>query len=244
LADCAPAGIETAYDGSGPEVPPTQARQRWFEVGLVLLIACGGSLVNALYLLKNGPSPVLGASTLRWSYSLVHEISALLLLSYVLSRRGLQFKDIGLRWSTRDVGAGVLLTAAAFGAYVLGLFFVELFHHWVYGSWAIVHGGKDFFAHPAVAFVPFILFNPFFEELIVRAYLMSEIFDLTRSSHLAVVGSVLVQTSYHLYYGWAGAISLSFQFLVFSLYYSRSRQALPIIVAHGLFDIYGSSRLW
>jgi membrane protease YdiL (CAAX protease family) len=56
--------------------------------------------------------------------------------------------------------------------------------------------------------------------------------------------SVVVQFSYHLYYGWEGAIALSFQFLVFALYYAHSRRILPVIVAHGFFDIYAVLRLW
>jgi membrane protease YdiL (CAAX protease family) len=81
--------------------------------------------------------------------------------------------------------------------------------------------------------------NPFFEELIVRAYLMTEVLDLTGSSTLAVALSVALQFAYHLSYGWAAAISLSFQFLIFALYYAFTRRALPIIVAHSLFDISG-----
>jgi membrane protease YdiL (CAAX protease family) len=92
--------------------------------------------------------------------------------------------------------------------------------------------------------VPFALLNPFFEELIVRAYLMTEVADLTGSSALAVAASVLFQWSYHLYYGWAGATSMAFMFLALSLYYARSRHALPIIVAHAFFDIYAFIRLW
>src|ERR1700757_3458343 len=94
-----------------------------------------------------------------------------------------------------------------------------------------------------VMFIPYALLNPFVEELIVRAYLMTEIFDLTRSGSLAVIVSVLVQSSYHLYYGWAGAISVAFLFVVFSLYYISSRRALPVIVAHGVFDLIALIRL-
>lgn len=73
---------------------------------------------------------------------------------------------------------------------------------------------------------------------------MTEVMELTGSSTLAVALSVAVQFSYHLYYGWAGAIFLAFLFLIFSLYYDRTRRALPIIVAHGVFDIYALFRLW
>jgi membrane protease YdiL (CAAX protease family) len=60
---------------------------------------------------------------------------------------------------------------------------------------------------------------------------------------LAVLLSVALQFSYHLYYGWYGAASVSCSFLLFSLYYARTRKALPIVVAHGLIDVYGMIRL-
>jgi membrane protease YdiL (CAAX protease family) len=103
---------------------------------------------------------------------------------------------------------------------------------------------KDVFGHPPVVMgIAFCLLNPFFEELVVRAYLMTEVTALTGSTIWAVILSVVVQFSYHLYYGWAGAISLSFQFLVFALYYAHSRRALPVVLAHGFFDVYGMLRL-
>jgi membrane protease YdiL (CAAX protease family) len=86
--------------------------------------------------------------------------------------------------------------------------------------------------------------NAFFEELIVRAYLMMEIKELTGSTVLAVMSSVVVQASYHLYYGWMGALSVAFMFLTLAIYFARSRQALPIVIAHEIFDLYALIRLW
>ena len=61
---------------------------------------------------------------------------------------------------------------------------------------------------------------------------------------LAALLSAFIQASYHLYYGWIGALALFFQFLVFSLYYSRTKRIAPIILAHGIFDILAMIRLW
>ncbi len=85
--------------------------------------------------------------------------------------------------------------------------------------------------------------NPFFEELIVRAYLMTEVRTLTGSWILSAALSVVVQSSYHLYYGWGGAIALSFLFLAFSIYYARTQRATPIIIAHGIFDFLALIRM-
>ena len=226
------------------ETPKGERRRRWFEVCLVLLVACGGSFMNSVFILKNGPNAALHNSNERWLYGILQESIALLLLAYVLSRRSLRFKDLGLRWRPKDMGVGILVAAISYFAYVLGAMLVHSVHYAIYGNPANFLGGGDFFAHPSAVVIPFVLLNPFFEELIVRAYLMTEVCDLTGSSTLAIAASVIVQFSYHLYYGWAGAISLSFQFLIFALYYARSRRILPVIVAHGLFDIYGIARLW
>ena len=226
------------------ETPKGERRRRWFEVCLVLSVACGGSILHALFALANGPNAVPYNTTERWLFGTLQETIALFLLAYVLSRRSLRFKDLGLRWRLKDGGVGLLVAGASYLAYVLGSLFVQTVHYAIYGNFAAFLGGKDFFAHPPATVIPFILLNPFFEELIVRAYLMTEVRDLTGSSALAIAISVIVQFSYHLYYGWAGAISLSFQFLIFALYYARSRNILPVIVAHGLFDIYGMARLW
>ena len=223
---------------------PRAKRLRWFEVFLVLSIALSGFLLNSLYLLHFGPSAAPHFSSTRWLVGLVHEATGLLLLGYVLSRRSLGFKDLGLRWSFRDVGVGLLVAAASYAAYIFGSIAVHLVHYAIYGSLAAGPTGKDFFAHPGLAALPFTLLNPFFEELIVRAYLMTEVFELTGSSLLAVGLSVAIQFSYHLYYGWARAITLSFVFLMLALFYDRTHRALPIIVAHSFFDITALIRLW
>lgn len=238
----------TIFRAAAPEIQGEHAveerRRRWFEVSLVLLVAFGGAILNSLYILRNGPGAVPHVSNARWSFGIVQEVAALLLLGYVLSRRKLGFKDLGLRWSLRDLAEGLLVVVASYALYAIGFRFIYYFQYAMFGFVARGHNASDFFAQPSLVALPFSLLNPFFEELIVRAYLMTEVMELTGSSALAVALSVLVQFSYHLYYGWAGALALSFQFLAFALFYAVTRRVLPIIVAHGFFDIYALSHLW
>jgi len=225
------------------QISASERRKRWFDVCLVVLVACGSSILNSLYLLANGPGGMPHISNARWTIGIVQEITALLLLGYVLSRRGLSLTNLGFRWAVRDAGIGLLLAGLSYAAYVTGSMLVHLVQYSMYGSLATGPTANDFFAHPSVVMIPFSLLNPFFEELIVRAYLMTEVVQLTGSSALAFFLSVAVQFSYHLYYGWAAAISLAFLFLTLALYYARARRALPVIVAHGFFDIYALLRL-
>jgi membrane protease YdiL (CAAX protease family) len=213
------------------------------EVCLVLLSACGSSFLNALFSLRYGPHADPTSANERWLIGMFQQVIALLLLAYVLSRRSLRFKDFGLSWSLKDAVASVFVTAFAYLSYLYGAMLVQTVYHSIYGAFAKTLSGKDFYSHPPLVAIPYALLNPFFEELIVRAYLMTEVRELTGSVSLAIAASVAVQFSYHIYYGWVGALSLSFQFLVFALYYARTQRILPVVLAHGFFDIYAISRL-
>jgi membrane protease YdiL (CAAX protease family) len=231
-----PAGIQ-------PEISTEEKRRRWFELFLVLALSLGTALLNSFYLLKNAPVVALRMSAVRSLYGFAHESLSLLLLAYVLSRRNLGLRDLGLRWSIRDVVPSIVVTVLAVLSYFAGAVILQALHYEMYGVISRGPKASQFFSSPTIWALPFTLLNPFFEELIVRAYVMTEIKELTGSTTKAIAFSVLLQASYHLYYGWLGAITLAFLFMVFAIYYSRSRRALPIIVAHAIFDLYALFRL-
>lgn len=223
--------------------PARAKRLRWLEVFLVLLVAFGGPLVTGFYWLVHGPGAAANISNVRWLTAIVQEAAALLLLGYVLTRRKLSFRNLGFHWSVRDLGAGLLVALASYWVYAVGYVLLNVLHRALFASSAAGPSPRAFFSHPGIMVIPFSLLNPFFEELIVRAYLMTEVIELTGSSTIAVALSVGIQFSYHLYYGWVGASALAFQFLIFSLYYARWRRALPVVVAHAFFDVTALFRL-
>jgi membrane protease YdiL (CAAX protease family) len=231
-----------------PEAETYSKLGRWLYLFLVLVVSFGLFIwrsVSALHVQKGTvPGTRSGSQGAGWIFAIVQELVGLLLLWFVLSRRRLRFRDIGLRWSFRDLGIGLVLVVTAYLTYFVGHFFV----HWMHQAWfSSVTGGltaHQAFGHPPVVAIPYVLMNPFFEELIVRAYLMTEVRDLTGSWTLAAALSVAVQTSYHLYYGWEEVISLSFVFLVFSIFYARTRRATPIVLGHGMWDLFELVRLW
>lgn len=91
--------------------------------------------------------------------------------------------------------------------------------------------------HISWALIIYILVNPFFEELIVRGFVMTEVFSLSNSRTLAIAISVGIQTLYHLYQGIFSALILAGVFLVFSIFYSRTGKLTPVIVAHLIADL-------
>lgn len=241
--------LSNAAEALPAEIPSEATKSekgvRWFELCLVLLIAIGSYFFNSFYVLIVG-STGKGTSlvqSVEWMESILRESGGLLLLGYVLWRRKLRFSDLGLRWSVRDIGTGVAVAFAGYLAYGLGHSVVSVVYHALFTTPAGGVTARQIYSHPSLIAFPFTILNAFFEELIVRAYLMTEIRELTGSLALAATVSVAVQTSYHLYYGWIGALSLSFLFLVFSIYYAKTRKATPLIFAHALIDLYGFMRL-
>jgi len=73
--------------------------------------------------------------------------------------------------------------------------------------------------------------------MIVRAFLISETTALIGSSALAILFSVLLQTSYHLYQGLPYALAAGVIFLLFSVYYACTRRIVPVIFAHFIWDL-------
>ena len=87
-------------------------------------------------------------------------------------------------------------------------------------------------AVPTFVLLLYIATSAIFEETVVRAYLMTRLQDLGCPMHWAVLGSALIQASYHTYLGIVVAVTYVPLFLVFSISYARYRNVLVLILAH------------
>lgn len=236
--------VPVAEQPSAPTVGRgSRNRRRWFELALVMFLAFSGSLIRAIALLKLGPSFPNQIGVARWIEAGAHQIGILFLVGYLLSLNGRTFRDIGFRWSFAETVYGLLLYVAAFIIYSSGALFIHLGYYLLYGTYRHYVDSRQIFGHMPLMALPFWLLNPFYEEIVVRAYLMTEMRELTGSVILSAVASVVLQTSYHLYYGWAAAFALGIQFVVFAGYFALWRRALPLAIAHGLCDFVGFMRL-
>jgi membrane protease YdiL (CAAX protease family) len=203
--------------------------------GLLIVLAVGilpFIVVSTLHAF--GVSGASSSITPPYMYyrTLLTQVTSLALLSYVLYQNGQTLAEIGLTFRLGDFGHGVLLIIAASGLarfvklVILALYELTSGH----APWppTLPFSGLSF----SLWLLAFSLLNPFFEELIVRAFLISETIAISASATVAVAFSLAVQTSYHLYQGLPNAVALAAVFLVFSLYYVRTRRAFPIIFAH------------
>ena len=217
---------------------------RLLELTIVLGVAFLAAGIGSLYVLFTGRLlyPSTGVTSWRVAVALLYELMALGLLAYVLYRQGRSLSDLGIGLARRDIPWSLALL-------VLGVVAAALCYVLVPGWHAIRTGSSPRGINPlagltlSIPAVAWILINPFFEELIVRAYTMTEVLGLTGSGALAVLVSVGVQTLYHLYQGVPLALAHGATFLVFSLYYLKTRRIAPVVLAHLYMDA-GAFALW
>jgi len=199
---------------------------------LVMLVGIAPLVFTAAYRAFVPARPTPGIN-IRFIGGLINEIAVLTLFVCLLRRQGRTLATVGLsfRWTDIPKGAGLFLLTDI-GSYDL--------HRWFQNAYFFWNGKyfefRDSSQLDAGAFLPLLLIYscaaPLFEETLVRGYLMTELIESSFPVWMAVVASVMLQTSYHLYYGVAGALFLSFGFLVSAVYFALSRKLMPVILAH------------
>jgi len=243
------AGREEGEELNESAVAPTPVPSRWTvssdrlragELALVLIFAFGPSVFLSA---RNWWIGRVGAAERTVFGSILgaqHQLLCLALLAYVLSRRGKTFRDLGLTFRWVDMPAGLLLTFAGYLAQALA---------WRSMDWVSVvatgHriprfqpsapiGGS---AWVAVCILSIVI-DPVFEEMIARAFTMTEVEALAGGTAVAVLVSVVLQTSYHLYLGTAAALAAGATFLVCSCFYARFRRITPVILSHAIWNAF------
>jgi membrane protease YdiL (CAAX protease family) len=226
-----PASTEAAESPSSAGPP---RRRRLLALGLVLSVSLTHFIVGAFYYLFH-PEGALDRyrSQIGVVGALIAELTSLLVLWFVLTEHKRTWREIGWQPRWRDVPHGVFLILASRGAARLVTMIVQgsfLRYTGHYLQARSIHGVTG--AGISVFTIMFVFVNPLFEELIVRGYTMSEVTALGGSRNFAIFVSVLLQMSYHVYQGLLRAIGLTAVFLVFSIYFSRERRIIPIVIAH------------
>jgi membrane protease YdiL (CAAX protease family) len=229
----------------------TATSLRKFELLLLLAICIGPFLVSAIfiYVLYRGvwpnssfPYSVLYGTTMK----VLQEASGLALLLYILFRQGRKVRDIGLsfRWSDVPVSLGLLLLswiAVSICSVLIG----SVYHLWTGRHLEHWNGAAALLgSHISIMVVAFLVLNAFFEELIVRAYVMSEIISWKNSALLAGVVSVSIQSLYHIYQGVPNMLALAGLFSVYAIYYAKTQRIFPVILAHFYVDAASAALLF
>jgi membrane protease YdiL (CAAX protease family) len=223
-----PADLEARKEPAEAVLPltPEERRLRLCELILVVSVGFLGPAIHSLVSWLNGASP--SPETPIYSfYSIIQAAIAISVLAYVLFRQGRSLRSIGVTARRSDIAwaLGIAFCARLLAGGILNLFIA-------YGiSMSGYHRPPDnggFLQWLAV--VP----SAAMEELIVRAYLMTEVAALSGSLALAVTVSVGFQCFYHLYQGVPAALYHVGTFFAYAVFYAYTRRATPVVLAHAL----------
>jgi len=184
-------------------------------------------------------SPTVSALHARWVgaevpprtdmsslYHILDAACAIAVLAYVLYRRGTSLRTIGLTFRRSDIPLALLLLVLqnlmwiSVGRVILRVATLPKVSAYRAGGglmqWlAVVPGAAQ-------------------EELIVRAFLMTEVAALTDNMAIAVLASVGFQALYHVYLGVPKALMMAGAFFVSAVFYAQTRRITPVILAHSL----------
>ncbi|MGH9644759.1 MAG: CPBP family glutamic-type intramembrane protease [Terriglobales bacterium] len=230
-----------AAEAAMPQFPPaaTGRFSRKLQFWLVLMVAFGLPIVGSL-LVFSGRRTLHPATPRHTIFAVVFQLIGLSCLYLALRYQKRSFKDIGVRLPMRiaEVGHAFALFLGAFPVgFIAGIVLFALyaaFGHHLHRTFDV---SALFGDHITIFTVLFVLLNPFHEELIVRGFLITEMEHFYHNTALAVFVSVLVQSSYHLYQGLGAALLHASTFLLFSIYFVRTRRILPVVMAHMFLDV-------
>lgn len=236
-------GTQEALEKQPTSTTDLDRRRRIEDLCLVCIVAFLPLVVSSVsqWLAPINVAP--GAANQHFVSGLAYEFAALVLFLALLGRQGRGLRSIGLSFQWSDLGIGILLgllcgllTSVAHYTWQSAYYFWnrEYFH---YRDFSLLYSGAS-----TGLFLVYICAAPWFEELLVRGYLMTELRAISSPVWLTVAASVLLQTSYHLYYGFAGAMLLSLSFAVLAIYFAVTRRLMPVIFAHFVLDLIGFLR--
>lgn len=217
---------------------------RTLELLLILAIAFAPQIFSSISILLTDyeqnlvPDPKY--ALVLWVSKITADLAAISVLMYVLFQQGRSLKHIGVYFSKKDFPTSIILVLLAHLTCALAWTIIFSISHFTTGSTLSEPITKNIeFIKSGITIwsVLAMIVNPFYEEIIVRAYTMSEIKYLTGSNYLAIIISVLIQTSYHLYQGITSALVLAPIFLIYSLYYVKTKRIMPVILTHMFFDL-------
>jgi membrane protease YdiL (CAAX protease family) len=158
-------------------------------------------------------------------------------LGYFLSLRGWRMSQFRLRVTVVSTVMGPVLWLASYLLYVLSYVFAIA----IQGANSPL-GRVSFHGHVSLPVILILcLVNPFFEEALTLGYVIPSL--QSHGAAFAIGVSAGLRLIVHAYQGPMAVVSILPMGLLFALYYWRSRELWPLVLAHVMDDFVGLIRL-
>ena len=207
--------------------------QLWFEVSAILCLAFVPDLFYALTFIWH---PVSVSSSYRELCLIVRafQVSVPLLVILLLAKEPWsQFGIVRPKWITDAfLGCAIWL-----GGNVAYYFLVSLLPPTLWErseSWQLAHRGRPEGIFAILLFLVASIASSFAEELVMRAYLITRLQRLLRSTWVSVVVTTALFASYHCYQGVVGVVGAAAIGLIYGMSFCLFRRLWPLCLAHAM----------
>ncbi len=209
-----------------------------FEILIVVGLLVFPATIQAVFLYLHPGALLFDRTYANWYFALASIQSALLigLFFLVIRLTGESFAVFTRPIRKVEIAWGALL--AMFGIAIHWLFLTGILSFFPRLD-SSNHETNLALLQTAISpfYLTFMLLNPFCEELLIRGYLQTRLKQMGRGPVLQISISVLVQTAYHLYQGFLNCLGLAFIFLVFAVFYQRTKRLWPVLFGHLWLDL-------
>jgi membrane protease YdiL (CAAX protease family) len=218
------------------------------EAVLVLTIGLGFFIFNSLksfFILMTRDSDAGGSETgdsQIWIYNfddqgglslVIIEIGALILIALILKQRNWSINDFNLSLSFRAILHGAIILVVEISILILvSLFLTEtqVVDKETQDAVTLVNS-QSYFVMTLI-----LIINSFFEEVIYVGYLFKRLEKYNKGIFLIV--STAFRVVIHLYQGFFYLAQHIVTSLIIGTYYTKYRQLSPLIIAHGLWNLW------
>jgi hypothetical protein len=236
-ADLAVEAEEIAEDAAEIEEDTEPRSLRLRELGLVLLVVFAGKLVKVLEawsgLAPHRPSPSFDTTpTMSALWQISGSLAVLWVLTYVLFNQRSSLRQLGVtaKWSDLPLGLAVaVLGYLPYAAY-------NVASSGVWGDWRWLSSGPTTMALSLIGLVSLLTFAAKL-GVVFQAYVFTEVLELSGSAILAVAASVLLLNIYRPHHTLTAALLPASTYLIFSLFYWKTRRATPLVLGHVLYGL-------
>ncbi|HOZ50820.1 MAG TPA: type II CAAX endopeptidase family protein [Chitinophagaceae bacterium] len=166
-------------------------------------------------------------------FIVVYEILILLIIAFYLKKRKWQVKEFNLDFTFSMIGIAMLLVCLREGM-------SYLIHHSIRAisglSPSLSNEPNIILQTSLFSTIIMVIVNSIYEEFLLTGYLYKRFEDFHPA--ILILLSFIMRASFHTYQGLFNLIMVFILALIFGLYYLRYRKLWPIIIAHGIGNIF------
>ncbi len=234
-----------------PDLLPAERRAIWMEIGVVISLGVFVHVLSVAAGWMHARSPVHERSVGYYIYAVGTTLQTILPLLWIMHRSGRPWPYFGIRRPDLrlDIPLSLLITGGIFAASYLARWII-------YGVWSVAPWTSSIIGfieadHSAMiairapptspaewaAHITYMLANGLSEELVLRAYLLMRIREVTGRPVLAALIVSALAAAYHLYQGSSAGLIIFCGQIVMCALYLKVPRILPFALGHAFYDI-------